>query len=188
MAFTKKHVAAALAWMIWSLNMCLAQNPALVADLNTDTVIAKTLVGSSVYVLNNAIYFDAIDNSGMKIWRSDGTAPGTVNAIDPAISNKGIELNGYFIYGTDNNSNFPNTLWKTDGTQAGTSLITTVSAASNFINLNGTIYFSGTDAAHGAEIWKTDGTPAGTQLVFDMTPGTAGTFPSAWSCQRPDGK
>jgi len=35
----------------------------------------------------------------------------------------------------------------------------------------GTVFFIGTDEAHGTELWKTDGTANGTVLVKDLTPG-----------------
>jgi ELWxxDGT repeat protein len=162
----------------------MAQNPLLIADLNTDTVNAvftqaigdKTQL-NRMFVFNNLLHFDAIDNSGTKIWQSDGTASGTYCGIDPAISSyPGIQINGYLIYGSDDFSNFPNTLWKTDGTQAGTIMLKNIEA-SNFINLNGVVYFRGTDAEHGAELWKTDGTTEGTQLVADIKPGAGSSYP-----------
>src|SRR5262249_6248575 len=46
-----------------------------------------------------------------------------------------------------------------------------------FVNVNGTAYFSATNATYGRELWKTDGTPEGTMLVADILPGTSGSFP-----------
>ena len=44
-------------------------------------------------------------------------------------------------------------LWRSDGTTAGTVLVKNVSAA-NLTDVNGTLYFVGTDASSGAELWK----------------------------------
>jgi ELWxxDGT repeat protein len=57
-------------------------------------------------------------------------------------------------------------LWKSDGTAAGTTLVTDISPH-NLINVNGTLFFSGS-ASNGASrsnLWKSDGTAAGTVLV-----------------------
>ena len=45
----------------------------------------------------------------------------------------------------------------------------------NFANINGTLFFSGSDGQSGNELWKTDGTAAGTQLVKDIIPGVGGS-------------
>jgi ELWxxDGT repeat protein len=68
---------------------------------------------------------------------------------------------------------------KSDGTVAGTVLVKDVypdtalgqlnsSNPSNLTNVNGTLYFTATDAVHGTELWKSDGTEAGTVLVKDI--------------------
>jgi ELWxxDGT repeat protein len=44
-------------------------------------------------------------------------------------------------------------------------------AATNLTNVNGTLYFMGTDATTGAELWKSDGTAAGTVMVKDIVAG-----------------
>ena len=47
----------------------------------------------------------------------------------------------------------------------------------SFANVNGTLYFSATDGAHGYELWKSDGTASGTVLLKDINPGS-GEFQS----------
>ena len=126
-----------------------AQNPVLVADLKSDTLLAD-ISDYSMIQFNNSIYFNAIDNSGMKLWKSDGTETGTFKAIDPPVQTGPIELNGSLIYGSmDGYSG--TALWKSDGTGAGTSILKHIEADC-FVNLNGTIYFRGTDLEHGSEI------------------------------------
>jgi ELWxxDGT repeat protein len=41
----------------------------------------------------------------------------------------------------------------------------------NLMNVNGTLAFKASDAAHGEELWTSDGTPAGTRLADDIMPG-----------------
>ena len=38
----------------------------------------------------------------------------------------------------------------------------------DFVNANGTLFFTATDDVHGTELWKSDGTQAGTVLVKDI--------------------
>jgi ELWxxDGT repeat protein len=45
------------------------------------------------------------------------------------------------------------------------------------IDVNGTLYSTADDKAHGRELWKSDGTEAGTVLVKDLWPGTASSLP-----------
>jgi ELWxxDGT repeat protein len=44
-------------------------------------------------------------------------------------------------------------------------------------DVNGTLYFSATDALHGTELWKSDGTADGTVMVKDINPGIEGSNP-----------
>src|SRR5215813_4730234 len=48
---------------------------------------------------------------------------------------------------------------------------------SEFVDVNGTLFFAANDALHRTELWKSDGTVAGTVLVRDILPGATGSDP-----------
>ncbi len=92
----------------------------------------------------------------------------------------------YFVGRTDTTGYEP---WVTDGTTEGTRQLkdimsygtspgTTNSLSSYFIEYNGKVYFSATDADHGSELWVSDGTTAGTKMLLDINPGSTGSNPA----------
>jgi len=48
----------------------------------------------------------------------------------------------------------------------------------NFIEFNGTLYFSAQTSEHGQELWRSDGTAEGTSLLKDLLPGYPSSNPS----------
>ncbi|MBL0339820.1 MAG: T9SS type A sorting domain-containing protein [Bacteroidetes bacterium] len=76
-------------------------------------------------------------------------------------------------------------LWKSDGTTSGTVLLKDINPGNNpsypsdFIDINGTLYFTAFTNALGRELWKTDGTSGGTVLVKEIINGTVGGFQTA---------
>jgi ELWxxDGT repeat protein len=90
--------------------------------------------------------------------------------------NFGVPFNGKGLFITKADS-----LWVTDGSPAGTvPLVNNVS----YVDTGGAafyqskLFFTGLNAANGAELWVTDGTPAGTVLVKDIIAGTASSTPA----------
>src|SRR5262249_8335265 len=67
-------------------------------------------------------------------------------------------------------------LWRSDGTTDGTTLVKDInpgpadSQPYNFVDVNGTLFFTATDGAPGVELWKSNGTAAGTMLVRNINP------------------
>src|SRR5207249_784832 len=133
--------------------------------------------------------------TGYELWKSDGTAGGTVLVKD--INTGGgipgsypayfANVNGTLFFsaistGESGSNGFE--LWRSDGTEEGTFLVKDIvpgPGASNPVsltNVNGTLLFSASDAISGNELWKSDGTAAGTVLVNDINPGPASSSPS----------
>jgi ELWxxDGT repeat protein len=87
-------------------------------------------------------------------------------------------VNGKLYFSADNGTTaHPNDqLWVSDGTLAGTVQITHFDetlgdpSPGDFTNVNGTLFFTADDGAHGFQLWKTDGTEAGTTVVKVINP------------------
>lgn len=130
-------------------------------------------------LLNNVIYYRGNDG---KIWKTDGTLLGTLQAVDFPVSYLAnfYSTNGWIYFsGGYNGVGLPgNELCKTDGTLVNTSIIKDIyfgfnsSNPTQFIDINGTIFFLANDGINGKELWKTDGTTGGTVLVKDIYPGS----------------
>lgn len=140
--------------------------------------------GPDFAVSNGVFYFvGKFAGTGDELWRSDGTAAGTSMVSDILPGSAGsdpsdfVDVNGTLYFtALDPTQSGMHDLYKSDGTAAGTAPIAMVgSLISSITNVNGTIFFAGTDAAHGAELWKSDGTSA--QIVSDIVPGTTSSFP-----------
>ncbi|MBC8047812.1 MAG: T9SS type A sorting domain-containing protein [Fimbriimonadaceae bacterium] len=145
-------------------------------------------------VFNNELYFLATDElHGMEIWKSDGTADGTVLLKDINPGANGFfypefnypyftEIDG-ILYFAANNGIHGFELWKTDGTETGTEMVADISAdglygsnPEHLINFKGTLYFTARDDVYGYEIYKSDGTEAGTEIIKDIIPGINGAM------------
>ncbi|MDX1996970.1 MAG: hypothetical protein SF066_04565 [Thermoanaerobaculia bacterium] len=121
----------------------------------------------------------------LRLWRSDGTAAGTVLLEDfgPAGESSGTirfvgDLGGgktaWFVVRLDGSA----ALWASDGTPGGAqrlvNLLRVLSPQS--LRLGGRSYLLADEGVHGVELWTTDGTPAGTRLVVDFCPGRCDGF------------
>lgn len=116
------------------------------------------------------LYFNAADGSrGPELWRSNGTAAGTLLVKDINPGSQGSNPSGLINMGgtlyfsaSDGGNGFE--LWRSDGTEVGTTLVKNInpapfgsSAPRDLTNVNGTLYFSAFDGGNGKELWRSDG-------------------------------
>jgi ELWxxDGT repeat protein/VCBS repeat-containing protein len=118
-------------------------------------------------------FFIADDgNDGSELWVTNGTSAGTflLKDINPGLAGSGVgnlvQSNGIMYFTAYDGSAYH--LWRSDGTSAGTYALSSTSNgdnASNLINVNGTLYYLGSDSVHGTGLFKSDGTVGGTTFV-----------------------
>jgi ELWxxDGT repeat protein len=125
------------------------------------------------------------DDSGIELWKSDGTAAGTSLVKDILPGSSGASYGemvtiGSTLYFTVNDGSRGSELWRSDGTSAGTYLVKDIVAGSGsstpslLTPVGNTLFFTADDGINGRELWKSDGTEAGTVMVKDIYPGIAG--------------
>jgi ELWxxDGT repeat protein len=136
-----------------------------------------TTAGSSLFF--SAVSLDGENSTGRELWKTNGTAAGTMLVKDINPTGNGFpgdfeDVAGtlYFHARDQAQGNFE--LWKSDGTPAGTVKVWGDAPApptnpGSLTNVGGTLYFSAT-GLDGNELWKSDGTQAGTVQVKDINP------------------
>src|SRR5262249_48595458 len=144
--------------------------------------------------LNGTALFVANDGTtGRELWRSDGTASGTVLVKDVHAADAGtatrisyLTSSGRRAYFSADDGVHGNELWTTDGTTAGTRLVRDIvpgSDSSYPVDLAagfGLVFFSAYDGlVHGDEPWRSDGTDEGTFLLADIDPGVDSSLPGS---------
>jgi ELWxxDGT repeat protein len=106
-------------------------------------------VEAPLTAVGTTVFFAQLDNRmGTELWKSDGTAAGTVLVKDIV--------------------NIP---------AAGHAPVVWGSNPLNLVNNNGTLYFTANDMVTGQELWKSDGTATGTKLVADITGDSGSSHP-----------
>jgi ELWxxDGT repeat protein len=124
---------------------------------------------------DGTFYFSATDNvHGNELWKSDGTAEGTVEVEDsnpgaPSSTPFSIRTIGSDVYYSAIQPGIGREPWKSDGSSA--ALIMDINAgsanssATGFTAIGPTVYFTATDGVNGSQVWRTEGKEADTAMV-----------------------
>lgn len=171
------------------INICHSQaQVSLVKDINTSPAhLREANDYSNVFCsCGDYLFFPAMTVKGNELWRTDGTASGTVMVKDMAIGSGGgfvtdMACNGsgkVLFLGTD--GVYGNELWVSDGTANGTRMVKDVTPGAGGISILGrwnniVFFFADHDANGEKEIWKSDGTEANTTMVTTFG-GYSGVF------------
>jgi ELWxxDGT repeat protein len=119
---------------------------------------------------NGLLFFTiANDSATTGLWKSDGTAGGSVRVKDLSVIEKISNVNGTLFISVNNTALVQKELWKSDGTEPGTVLVKSWATGilNDFTNVNGILYFTVFISA-ATELWKSDGTEPGTQMVKSL--------------------
>ncbi|HRY36253.1 MAG TPA: peptidoglycan-binding protein [Candidatus Magasanikbacteria bacterium] len=149
----------------------------LLTDLNTGEENSDPY---NFVVFEGYLYFVAENETyGRELWKTDGTASGTVLVKDINPGDSGscfsddlMVFNGV-LYFTANDGTHGRELWKSDGTEEGTVMVKDInlsggSCIDHITAGNGYLYFEARDDSNGYELWKSDGTEEGTVMVKDI--------------------
>lgn len=150
------------------------------ADVKIPSSVSNYGRGAAFQVLSNGVLVFAVEepNAATRLWRSDGTAEGTMALGDVQPAFEGFVAAGTHAYFTTRTG--PRELWRSDGTAEGTVAIPLPDGVAPFTGfgsgapLGNQLLFRGSDAAHGAEPWITDGATA--TMIGDLRPGIAGSL------------
>jgi ELWxxDGT repeat protein len=148
--------------------------------------------------MNGKLFFSAWDpRHGRQLWKSDGTAAGTLMLTDAAApfgaDPRDLAVADRELFFSAWDPRHGRELWKSDGTAAGTTLVSDIvpgplgSGPQDITYAIGQqghtqppqvlVYFSAWDPGHGRQLWKSDGTAAGTVMITDVNPGPVGLGP-----------
>jgi ELWxxDGT repeat protein len=187
----------------------------MVKDINPGAAGSNSTYDATMIDLNGTLLFTADDGThGMELWRSNGTAAGTVMVKDVNPGSAGslstiypasFAIAGGTLFFAADDSTHGRELWESDGTAAGTKLVMDINPGSAdafpasgqvISSVNGSLYFAADDGVHGVEPWvipasQLGSAPAAIRVRSSASPGpaissnAAATVPSLVSAPLP---
>ena len=149
--------------------------------------------GSEPKYLTNVggtLFFAAYnDTNGVELWKSDGTADGTVMVADinpegySSIPHNLTNVDGTLFFAADDGTGGFE-LWRSDGAADGTVMVADINPGISgsypqyLTNADGTLFFLANDGTRGTQLWQSDGTPGGTAMVVNSA-GNASSSPAS---------
>ena len=154
-----------------------------VTDLYPDHEPYNPLYIPAFVEAGGLIYFVvaiADGNGSFELWRTDGTAAGTVRLLPEGEAQLsryvGLAALDNQVYFVASDGIHGQELWKTDGTSAGTRMVADIAAGEadsipqGMTAFQGNLYFSAAVEDASRKLWRSDGTPGGTVLLADIDP------------------
>lgn len=132
---------------------------------------------SDITNFNGTLYFAATKDRHRGLWKTDGTAEGTVLVTNTVKSPRSLRVVDDQLFFVASSRQRGDELWKSDGTAAGTAIVKDIrtgarsSGIQSLFHAEGVLYFAADDGVHGRELWRSDGTTSGTRLVRDIRTG-----------------
>ena len=128
--------------------------------------------------------------NGAELWRSNGTADGTVLVRDikpgsPSAAPRELTDagEGEILFTAEDAPNGNRELWRSDGSTSGTERLADIDPEPAGLGplvltrVGDSVFFAASAAGTGEELWRSDGTPGGTVLVSDVNPGSSNSQP-----------
>ena len=161
----------------------------LVKDINSGQLTASFSTPQYLVEMGGVVYFSATHPAyGTELWKSDGTAAGTVMVKDIYPGSRSsspaylTNVNGtlFFVaYDPDHGAG----LWKSDGTAAGTVMVKDITLGATATNIftfteaGGKVFFlDGVANSNYYGLWLTDGSASGTMFVQNFDTRGLGSY------------
>ena len=172
-------------------NITFQYNASAASGSSSSTCIATACMVKDIYsgsgnsnpmrlaAMGNTPYFQANDGiNGVELWKSDGTASGTmmvkdINTGSGSSSPMYLTTVGNMLYFRADDGTNGAELWKSDGTASGTVMVKDINSGSSsfpdyLTAIGNTLYFQANGDSTGLELWKSDGTSSGTVMVLSL--------------------